>query len=65
MKCKDCPALKLDGFYHCLLVFPFKPKQLTDSDENADYCKMWETYSAFSAEADKQTASGKKFNAIN
>jgi len=62
MKCKDCPGLKLDGFWHCLLVYPFKPAQLVDENEEADYCKMWETYSAFNNEATKQITSGEKFD---
>lgn len=62
MKCSECPALKLDGFYHCLLVYPMKPKQLIDSNEDADYCRIWETYSAFDEEIGKQD-SGEKFNA--
>jgi len=62
MKCKDCPGLKLDSFWVCLLVYPFKPKQLVDPDDNADYCKMWETYTAFDKEATAQTASGEKFD---
>ncbi|MDD4805013.1 MAG: hypothetical protein PHN69_07800 [Candidatus Pacebacteria bacterium] len=42
-------------------MFPFKPKQLVDPDENAHYCHMWETYSAFSEEAEKQTKGQEKF----
>ncbi len=64
MRCKDCPAFKVDGFAHCLLVFPYKPKQLIDPDENADYCKMWDKYKAFSEEADSQIDENLKFNSM-
>lgn len=68
VKCWDCPGLKNDGFFHCLIVYPVKPKQLTEflnGNENADYCRMWKTYSEFSKEALKQTEGCERFEPQN
>lgn len=58
MKCKECPALKLDS-YHCLLVFPFKPKQLLEllAGNEEDTCGMWESWEVFNEETKKQNVS--------
>lgn len=61
MKCKDCPKFEVDGFAHCLLVYPMKPKQLLDRNEDADYCRIWEKYEEFREEIEKQD-SGEKFH---
>lgn len=44
MKCRDCPAFKVDGYAICLLMYPHIPMQLEDENEEADYCQLWEMY---------------------
>jgi hypothetical protein len=62
MKCKDCPAYKLDGQYICLLEYPDEPKQLKDPDPEADYCRYWEDYQKMSRKSVKEEShSGKTF----